>query len=275
MIDATKPKTTPAAAPTPATADLVPVEGKPQTALAATAPAPIEGFDDWTADDITIPILTLVQAGSEAVKKQLARIGDFQDPASGEVFGPSVEVILLRMRNGAIYFDKKQNAKSFVCRSVNQITSINGDHCNQCPYDAHFNKWVGNQPPKCASTKEFLCVLASSLTDGVPYPVWLSFRKTSMGVAKSLSNKAYSLSKRTKLPLFGHVWKITSREEANPKGDFMNYVVEPSRSLNPEELEVARGFWGMVKDWDIANKALSNEADEHADGNVVEIVKEV
>lgn len=257
--------------------NLVPTtpESSRSQALATSAPPVIEGFDDWTADDITIPILTLLQSSSDAVKKGRARVGEFQDPVSGELLGPSVEVILLRMRNGAIYFDKKVNPKSFVCRSVNQVTSINGDRCDQCPYDAHFNKWVGDQPPKCSASKEFLAVMASSLEDGVPYPIWLSFRKTSLPVAKALANKAYGISKRTKLPLFGHTWKISSKEESNPKGDFINYVVDVGRPLKPEEMEVARGFWAMVKDWDIGNKAMASESAEPGEPVVGEIVKDV
>lgn len=235
----------------------------------------VEGFDDWSAEDVSIPILNLLQSSSELVKKGMGKLGDFIDPVSGMNLGPKIEVILLRMRNGAIYFDRKKNPKSFVCRSVNQVVSLNGDSCAQCPYDANFNKWHGDEPPKCSACKEFLCVLASSVPDKTPYPIWLSFRKTSFGAGKNLANKSFSLSQRTKLPIYGQVWVISSKEEANAKGDFMNYVIEQGRQLSAEELEVARGFWTAVKDWDIKNSAMAVETVEHAETADGTIVKDV
>ncbi len=218
--------------------------------------APLEGFEDYTAEDISIPIITLLQSSSEMVKKGLAKLGDFQDSVSGMILGNKIEVIILRIRNGAIYFDRKKNPKSFVCRSINQINNLNGDLCAKCPHDANFNQWIDGQPPKCAASKEFLCVLASSVETGNPYPVWLSFKKTSYGIGKQLASKNHALCHRLGVPAYGHTWVISSKEEANSKGDFMNYVLEAGRQLNDQERATARNFWLMVKDLDMLQSPL-------------------
>lgn len=229
--------------------------------IAQVNPEIMEALKDWTMDDMQLPILKLIQSNSEAFKKGIAKLGDFQDPVTGEILGNQVEVVIMGPpKNGAVYFDKKKGS-GMICKSMDQVKSINGALCTECPFGVyHSGEWkTGDggvkEAPKCSKSKEFLAVLRSSLKTGLPYPILLSFIKTSYGIGKSLANKVRSNLTFRQAMYYEFSYVIGSKEKGNNKGDFLIYTIQDGTKLEGEEREVSKRFYEMVKNFDFRSKA--------------------
>lgn len=236
---------------------------KQETTVAPVMVKPeiMEALKDWGMDDLQLPILKLIQSNSDAFKKGLAKLGEFQDPVTGEILGNQVELVFLGPpKNGAVYFDKKKGP-GLICKSMDGVRSINGDLCTECPFGVfHSGEWrLGEggvkEPPKCSKSKEFLAVLRSSLKTGLPYPILLSFIKTSYGAGKSLANKLRSNLTFKQMMYYEYSLKIGSKPKENNKGDFLIYKIEDGDQLSSEEIELAKGFYNMMKNIDFREKA--------------------
>ncbi len=205
------------------------------TALPAVPTQAPKGFDDFDMEDLIVPRIRLLQSLSDAVQKNQGKIGEFQDSLSEETLGSSLEIVLLNFKNGAIYFKQGEGMK---CKSNDGIFNMQGVKCTSCPYGEYYGKFhEDGTPPGCSASKEFLVVRRESLKTQ-PYPMLLSFIKTSLKMGKKL----ISMARLTGQDIFAHAYTVTSVADQRPKGKFANYEIRPAGKLTPEELAVASEY---------------------------------
>jgi len=198
------------------------------------------GFENFDIKDMIFPRLRLLQGLSKAVTDGVGSIGQFQDSLTEEILGNTVEIVLLGLRNGAVYFKRGEGMK---CKSEDGIKSIRGDTCEQCPFDEYWATWKPDgDPPGCSGTKEFISLLRPSLKEQ-PYPIIVSFMKTSYGLGKRLA----SMARFTGKDIFARSYIIGSEMVKNEKGSFSKFTIKPNGDLDKEEFKTAEKWFEMVK----------------------------
>jgi len=213
------------------------------TAIATPSHAPL-GFDDIDMDDLIIPRLRLLQALSEAVTSEKGKSGQFQNSLTEEVFDGPLEFIPLMFKNGAVYFQPGEGLK---CKSVDGVTSINGDRCAECPFNEYWKKWKDDKPPQCAGTKEFTIAQRSTITDAAPNIMVLTFMKTSFGLGKKL----ISMARLTGQDLFANSYSLESIKTKNDKGTFFNFGLAKGNPLDQKEYDAAMHWYKTLNQMEV------------------------
>lgn len=210
-----------------------------ETAVDVPRKAP-RGFENFEMKDIILPRFRLIQTSSKSFKAGEAKAGDIQDSLTGEILGRSLELVFMGMKNGAVFF---RPGEGMVCKSENGITSIKGDVCADCPFGEYHAEFKPNgEPPKCSSTKEFMAMRRDTLLTQ-PYPMLVSFMRTSYKAGKQLA----SMMRLSGEDIFARGYVLSSKTEANKKGDFESLTVKQSSKLNQEELAVAEHWFEVLK----------------------------
>jgi hypothetical protein len=210
---------------------------QPQAMVVHTKP---QGFENIDIADLIIPRLRVLQGLSKAVADGIGRMGQFQNSLTEEVLGESVEVVLLGMHNAAVYF---KTGEGMVCKSTNGVTSIRGDDCANCPFGEYHGKFKEDgTPPGCASVKEFPALIRSNLLEA-PFPILISFMKTSYPVGKRLASMAFFTGK----DIFAKSYVLGTEKKQNNKGTFANPTVKVGSSLNEEELQIAQKWFTIMR----------------------------
>lgn len=213
-----------------------------ETAVAARPPQEeLLGFEGWDASELIIPRLRLLQGLSQAVTDGRGSIGNYENSIDGEITRGPLEVVVLGVANGAIYFVQGEGMK---CKSSDGITSFRGESCEACPFGVyHKGEWSDSgKPPACSSTKDVIITTRESLSEGVPMPAILTFSKTSYGIGR----KFMSAMRFSGTHIFGVSWIIGSAKDKNDKGIFAVPSFKKGSKLNPEELETAKAFYHTI-----------------------------
>lgn len=180
---------------------------------------------DIPADKMIIPRLSLLQALSDAVQEDGQKQGTYQNTVTNENYGETLLLIpIVKPAYGALYIEQGEGLK---CKSTDGITNMHGDKCEQCPFNAHYNTWVDNRPPKCSATIDLLCLEATTLT-----PMVLTFRSVSYKAGQRFIT-ALAMSAKAQ------AYRIGARREKNDRGTF--YTVDPkgSQPLTEEQYKAA------------------------------------
>jgi len=229
---------------------------KQETALAAPAHKP-RGFDNFTTDDIVIPRLRLLQALSGAVSDGKGVVGDFQDSLTEENLGTSIEVVLLGMKNGAVYF---QVGKGMVCKSNDGITSMNGDACIKCPFNEYHGRFhEDGTPPKCSSSKEFMAVTRATTQGKETRPLAVSFIKSSYPVGKKIA----TMARLSNEDIFAWSYIVSSVKTKNEKGAYAKMDVKKGEHLSKEEMVEAERWYNIFDNSKVI--VSDNELDDSFD----------
>ena len=204
------------------------------------------GFENFTAEDMIIPRLRLMQPSSDDVVGNKCKAGEFQDSLTGDILGTEVEVVLLKMQNGAVLFgDKTKGEEGMLCRSPDGIMSMNGDVCKDCPFgEYHMGEWKEEKPPRCSSTKDFTIVTRLSLSGLENRPMVMTFRRTSYKAGKSLATMAMFTGKH----IAATPYIVYSEFTKNAKGPhFLLRVRKAEKQLTDEELANAMQWASLVR----------------------------
>lgn len=210
---------------------------KQETAL-STQTAPV-GFDNFEMDDLIIPRIRLLQALSQAVSDGKGKMGDIQDSLTEENLGQSIEIVLLNFKNSAVMF---KTGEGLVCKSNDGIIGKDGIECIHCPFGEYHGKFHDDgRPPACAATKEFLVVKRSSLSES-PYPMLLSFLKTSYPLGKRL----ISMARLTGEDIYNYSYILSSGIDKNKKGTFATFKISKKDKLSQEEAQAAANVYRLL-----------------------------
>lgn len=199
-----------------------------------------KGFENFEIKDLVIPRIRLLQGLSKAVTDGVGKLGHFQDSLTNEVLGDAIEIVLIGMKNGAVYF---KPGKGMVCKSDDGIVSVEGAQCAECPYGEYWGKFKPNkQPPACSGAKEFVVLKRSSIKEN-PYPMLLSFIKTSYGMGKRLA----SMARLSGEDLFARSYTIGSEKVQNDRGTFSKFTIRQNGRLGSDELGIVETWFEMMQ----------------------------
>ena len=211
-----------------------------QQAGALTTGGTARGFDNFKSEDLIVPRLRLLQGLSKAVTEGKGKLGEFQDSLTEENLGDQVEIVLMGLKNGAVYFVSGEGMK---CKSENGVTSKNGDACVTCPYGEYWGKFhEDGTPPGCAGTKEFIAVTRKTLQGEENRPMLVSFLKTSYGLGKRLA----SMARLTGKDIFSRSYILKSDKTQNKKGTFAIFNLGVGTDLSSSEFKAAEGWFNML-----------------------------
>ena len=185
------------------------------------------GLENWTPEDIVIPVLRIVQPTSQWD----ADAGTFFDAQTGEIF-KEIEVVFIKSSWGRVKFKDNISEKGIECKSSDRIfPSVENPpakECKLCPY----SKWENGEPPACKETLNNIIYLIPkklpSPLDGIPY----LFSVHGMNI-KPLKMALSSLITRGK-PIYSRIFKLTLELTKNEKGKFYVVKYTPDRWLSPE-----------------------------------------
>lgn len=198
------------------------------------------GFDGFTSEDLIVPRLNLLQALSKAVTDGIGKMGQFQDSLTQEILGDSVEVVLLGMKNGAVYF---KPGEGMVCKTMDGVTSINGDTCAKCPYNEYWKAWKEDgSPPACSASKEFITITRGTVKSEESRPLMVTFMKTGFKTGKKLA----TIARLANRDIYFRSYIITSEKSKNDKGTFCKMNVNIGTPLSPEEYTQAERWYEIL-----------------------------
>lgn len=215
------------------------------------------GFENFKNEDLIIPRLRLLQGLSEAVTSGVGKMGQFQDSLSGEILGDSIEVVLLGLKNGAVYFEQGVGMQ---CRSQDGITNMEGVMCTECPYNQYYGqRWAKDEPPpKCSATKEFICVTRGTLNGTEQRPIVVSFLKTSYKQGRKLA----SIARLSGKDIFAGAYVVSSQTVKNTKGTFAVMDVKQNGWLTPDEFKAAEAWYHTIGSANVVVHEASEQPEE-------------
>ena len=230
------------------------------TAIAEPMVNSARGFENFKSEDLIIPRLRLLQGLSEAVVSGSGKMGQFQDSLTGEILGEGVEIVLLGMQNGAVYFESGEGMR---CKSGDGITNMEGVKCVDCPFNQYYGtRWKKDEePPKCSATKEFVCVTKGTVEGSEQRPIVVSFLKTSYKMGKKLA----SIARLSGRDIFAASYSITSEMMKNKKGTYAIMNVKQCGWLKPEELAAAEAWYHTLGQSNVVVHEASEQVDEGSD----------
>lgn len=168
-----------------------------------------DGKDGLGDGDVIIPRLKLAQNLSNEMKKshesynQELEEGDFFNSATGEIYGPEVNVIPLHFFNEYVEFDPTTR------KPVKFYEKGEVPPANELVY-------VAGQKPKCTNFKSRMALLLRE--DGSVSPIVVSFKY--VGPRKTATSKWNTLIAEKNGPAYGYVYKLESTTVSNDKGEW-------------------------------------------------------
>lgn len=181
-----------------------------------------------TAEDLVVPRVLLMQGASDLVKKRKAQYGDMIDSVEHKILGnpeKPIEVVPFHLVKSWIIYAIEGKDKKYL--RTEPIHSAN----ENLPYQAKENG-IDIERDKVYN---FYCVLSSDLL-GLPYIV--SFRRSSMKAAKTITTQMYFRNVKAGLQKWATAIELGATEESYDGHTYMTFTAKPKRVATKEEQEV-------------------------------------
>lgn len=196
------------------------------------------GFEHETADDVAIPFLTLLQKNSPqldpAEEKYIegAKLGDFINSVTGEVYGPTITFIpAYRTAREFVEWRDRTKGGGFI-----RTHDPNSRLVQKALEDAgtKFGKLKNpeNEDHNLTETLQMFGLVEKD--DGEFDPVVLSFWSTKLGAFKTWNTKRRAVvlkaddGRKVVPPLFAHRVKVDSFSDSRKKGRFQALRLQPA-----------------------------------------------
>jgi len=212
----------------------------------------IPGLEGVEQDMLVIPRLKLVQKNSVEVDTGV-KPGSLVNSMTKEVVaeckkdGAEVVVIPIVNNRSRIYFRPFSEGGGIICRSFDGKVGQGdpGGDCLLCPH----SRWQQNEkgervPPTCS---EYLNVFVLVRGYDFPIPLTASFARTSAPAGRQLVNYFYMDSRRNHKSPWNFAYKLKTEPQKNVYGSFYVFRVEPAGKATPEEIEIGRQFYEMIR----------------------------
>jgi hypothetical protein len=173
------------------------------------------GFEGWSAKDVVVPVLKLVQPTSRLDITP----GKFVDMQTFETFN-ELYAVFVKASFGRVYFEND----SLLCKSYDRIvpaSTITAPPSQSCK-DCQFAKWIGEVPPACKETLNTV-LFTVNLRDGefqLGFPYLWSVHGSNLKPLKSV----LSVFVVRKMPLWSKVVKMVPVKVDGVKGKY--YIVK-------------------------------------------------
>ena len=209
------------------------------------------GFEKTTSDDYALPFLKLLQKMSPEVDPDSgahvdgARPGMYYDTATGELL-ESVDFIPCYYHRAIVEWHDREEGGGFVAQ-------------HEPGYEQKFQRsdkggrWITPEGTYLADTRYFFGLRLKNGGD-VTHDV-ISFGSTQIKKSRAWLTRMQALkftrsdNSRATLPIFAHVWRLTSIPEENDKGSWRGYKVDlvgPISDTNP--IRAAKEAHDMFRD---------------------------
>ena len=240
-------------------------EQKPQTEVAvaeASLPVSQEALAEWGVEedfmssrDVIIPKLLLMQAMSDKVVDEKAKLGEIRDTANDALHGnfeKGIEVIPFYIFKAWTIQERpagSTDSNDFKYKGTLPITRENDDW--------PFSEVIEGIEVSRTRTFFAYCLLPNEL-NGLPYVI--PFRRTSLRAGRVLHTQMYLSNRQAKLPPAGFTVWCKPKKDKNDRGTFAVWEVSKGRRTTTEELEASLGWLKMVR----AGQTKMDESDEDA-----------
>ncbi len=198
----------------------------------------MEGFEDITASTMAIPFVRILQKLSPQLNKQKAEYiegaeeGDWFNTTTKEVYGPEINVIVLKFEH--LYIEWKPNRGGFVGYHT-------PENAERLTVDKTFGAWKTDKGNDLIETFIYMCLIEGHEAEGI---VVLSFTSSAIKMAREwnrLMTTHIMQNGERALPYY-LVWKLSAEYKENEKGSwyaprvkFLHYVNEMQYKLTSQE----------------------------------------
>lgn len=189
--------------------------------------------DEMTVDDFIISKVLLMQGLSEQVTEGNARMGEYRDSVSGELYagvGENFEVIVFhREMTWTVFKDDKYIETIPVNDSNRDLPTKEGN----IERNKTFNYYM-------------LPVKQLSLMKEGATPVIISMKRSGIRTAKTLQKYFHQL-KAQGLPSAAKVICLAAKKESNELGTFYTPTFSEGRDSTKEEIDIAYHWYQIIK----------------------------
>lgn len=207
------------------------------------------------AEDLLIPKVLLMQAISKAVKDRKAHAGDFFHSLDEVAMAKPLEFMAIGMFRQIVTYENKQKVKA-------EPWSIELE--TQLMKEGFFQKdpviKAGVTVTKSVSLNYYI-ILTKDIEEMTPFPMVVTFVKTSFKAGKQLSTHIFRLEEFGAKP-WAKTFKLGAVEESGDNGDYFVYNVQPGNKSTPEQIAVAEKWANRLK----TAVATIHDAEEEGSG---------
>lgn len=195
------------------------------------------GRSEFSAQDLVIPRIELVQATSDKAKDGSAKFGDLVDSATSEKLGDfkqGIDCVPFHMTKVWVEKEWPHNAKKGNYKRTVQVTPENED----LPFEEVIDAMTTLKRTKVMN---FFVMLKDK---NVPYVI--SFKSTSLSAGKQLATQMYVLNASKNLsPAAIHV-QIGSKTRSGDNGEYAVLDVKPGAGSLESEVGAAFGWFQRI-----------------------------
>lgn len=194
----------------------------------------MEGFEEITQATMAIPFVRILQKLSPQLDKQEAAYleeaeeGDFFNTISKEVYGPSLECIVLKFEH--IYIEWRPDRGGFAgYHSV--------ENAERITVDKTFGKWKTPGGNLLSETYTYLALIVGHEEEGI---IVLAFSSSMIKMAREwnrlMTTHIFETGQRA-MPYY-LVWNIQTEYKSNEKGNWYIPIVNFSKYVGPIQYQI-------------------------------------
>jgi hypothetical protein len=211
------------------------------------------GKDNISTEDMIVPRVALMQAIHSEVQEGKAEAGHFFHTVMEEDLGAEVRLIVIHHSKRYTLWRPRHEGGGVLARASDGVNWDQSGEFEISPYkdrpkyrvklstgrkvgpDSGLGRWGTldpenpDSPPAATLTHVFVCVDADNIDRG-PFVVLL--QRSAMKVAKGLLSKINIDS----APIFGQVYRMSSRSESSASGDFNQYTFAKDGHVETAEM---------------------------------------
>lgn len=222
-------------------------EGKSLARVAPTShlvtPDEMYGLEGLDREDLTLPRIKLLQAGSDEMASSSASPGEWLNTLSGQSYGTQFEFVPISVRKSRTLFAENRDDPP-ICRSADSFVSIDGHQCLiECPHNKAW-EWINGTPPRCTMGYNYLVIPIVDTS-----PAITTLMKTSFKAGKALN----TLLVAARCPAWHFLYEFYSIRESNQKGSYfvaaVRKKIENGKPVPTDEAmrKTAEAFYRMMK----------------------------
>ncbi len=197
--------------------------------------------------DLLVSKVLLMQGLSELVANEQAKMGEFRDSITTEMYGSAVApmaFIPFHVRKSWDLMEEVEPGKFEWMRTVPLIEDPTKQGYND---NWEWTAEVNGVMEKRVRRLDFFCLIPSQVAAGNALPVTISFKSTVYKQGQILLNQMYVRNKMQRKSPAAVVMSLGALKEKNEKGTFYVPTVVPLRDATNEEQTAALQWYKMIQ----------------------------
>ena len=194
----------------------------------------MEGFEDINGSTMAIPFVRILQDLSPQLNKKKpeyiegAEAGDWLNSTTKEVYGPEINVIVLKFER--IYIEWKPNRGGFVSYHT-------PENAERLAVDTTFGNWKTKEGNELTENYVYMILIEGHEAEGI---VVLSLSSSAIKVAKEWNRlmTTHIMSNGQRARPYYLIWKLSSEYKENDKGAWYQPSIKFVRYINQQQYEL-------------------------------------